>query len=76
MQGKNLEKSELLERLHTKIDEIDWELAKSDVAMFIPDKQRLAIWSASFFHDLMGHLRVADNPPLRISKNRFFRRGS
>lgn len=49
---------ELLERLHQKIDEIDWELAKSDVAMFIPDKQRLAIWSASFFHDLIGHLRV------------------
>lgn len=54
-------KSELLERVHAKIDEIDWELAKSDIAMFIPDKQRLAIWSTSFFHDLIGHLRVVDD---------------
>jgi len=53
--------SELLERIHAKIDEIDWELGKSDVANFIPDKQRLGIWSASFFHDLIGHLRVVDD---------------
>lgn len=53
--------SELLERLHAKIDEVDWELAKSDIAMFIPDKQRLAIWSSSFFHDLIHHLRFIDN---------------
>ncbi len=52
--------SELLERLHAKINEIDWELAKADIAMFIPNKQKLAIWSAPFFHDLVGHLRVVD----------------
>ena len=51
-------KEELLEKLKKKIDEIDWEAAKSDVAVFIPDKQRLAIWSTSFFHDLMAHLRM------------------
>lgn len=51
---------ELLEKMHAKIDEIDWELAKSDIAMFIPNKQRLAIWSALFFHDLLGHLQVMD----------------
>lgn len=53
--------SELLERIHAKIDEIDWELAKSDIAMFIPDKQRLSIWSAAFFHDLTRHLQVVDD---------------
>ena len=52
---------ELLERLHTKINEINWELAKSDVAVFIAHKQRLDIWSAAFFHDLMSHLRVVDH---------------
>lgn len=51
-------KEELLEKLKKKIDEIDWEAAKSDVAVFISDKQRLAIWSTSFFHDLMEHLRT------------------
>jgi len=55
---EKFEKSELLNRIHSKIDEIDWELAKSDIAMFIPDKQKLTIWSASFFHDLIGHLLV------------------
>ncbi len=53
--------SELVKRLHAKIDEIDWELAKSDIAMFIPDKQSLNLWSAPFFHDLIGHLRVVDD---------------
>ncbi len=52
---------ELLERIHAKIDEIDWELAKSDIAMFIPDKQKLTIWSSLFFHDLIGHLQVVDD---------------
>jgi len=54
-------KNELLERIHAKINEIDWELAKSDVEVFIPDKQRLAIWSAPFFHDLISHLKVVDD---------------
>lgn len=58
---ESLEKSDLLQRLHAKIDEIDWELAKSDVAMFIPDKQRLALWSPTFFHDLIEHLQIVDN---------------
>ena len=52
---------ELLERVYAKIDEIDWELAKLDIAQFIPDKQSLAIWSAPFFHDIIGHLKVMDD---------------
>ena len=60
--GDKFEEKELLERLHAKVDDIDWELAKSDVALFIPDKRRLDIWSTSFFHDLMGHLRTVDSP--------------
>lgn len=52
---------ELLQIMHAKIDEINWEQAKSDVAPFIPDKQRLDIWSTSFFHDLLGHLRTVDD---------------
>lgn len=51
---------ELLDRLHQKIELIDWELAKSDVAMFIADKQRLDIWSKSFFHDIVAHLKTVD----------------
>jgi hypothetical protein len=57
------DKKELIDRLHKKIDEINWELAKSDVLVFIPDKRRLDIWSNQFFHDLIAHLRVVDSPP-------------
>ncbi|MGC2595518.1 MAG: nucleotidyl transferase AbiEii/AbiGii toxin family protein [Rhabdochlamydiaceae bacterium] len=53
---------ELLGRLHKKIDEIDWELAKSDVSVFIPDKSKLALWSSQFFHDIIAHLRWVDDP--------------
>ncbi len=56
-------KKELLERLHKKIDEIDWELAKSDVAVFISDKRRLDIWSSQFFHDIIAHLQIIDDIP-------------
>ncbi len=48
---------ELLERLHQRIDEIDWELAKSDISIFIADKSKLALWSSQFFHDMIAHLR-------------------
>jgi hypothetical protein len=53
---------ELLERLHAKIDEINWDSAKSDVAVFIADKRGLEIWSRQFFHDIIAHLRVVDDP--------------
>ncbi|MCB1114227.1 MAG: nucleotidyl transferase AbiEii/AbiGii toxin family protein [Chlamydiia bacterium] len=59
-QGEKLTKNELLDRLHQKIDEIDWELAKKDVALFIPDKTRLEIWSSTFFHDLLIHIKVLE----------------
>jgi len=59
---ENLGEKELLQRLHKRIDEIDWELAKSDVAVFITDKRRLDIWSNAFFHDIISHLRWVDDP--------------
>ncbi len=52
---------ELLDRLHKRIGEIDWELAKSDVSTFIADKGKLALWSSSFFHDVVAHLRWVDD---------------
>ena len=54
-------KQELLECLHKKIEEIDWELAKSDVTVFIPDKSKLSLWSKHFFHDILVHLKSVDN---------------
>lgn len=55
---ESLNRKRLLEMLHVKIQEIDWESAKNDMRTFIPDPERLNIWSASFFSDLIEHLIV------------------
>jgi predicted nucleotidyltransferase component of viral defense system len=52
---------ELQNSLHKRIDEIDWEGAKSDIAVFIADKEKLTPWSSAFFHDLTHHLRWGDD---------------
>jgi len=43
-----------------KFDQIDWELAKADIAPFIADQRRLDIWSSRFFHDIIEHLEIQD----------------
>jgi predicted nucleotidyltransferase component of viral defense system len=55
---EKLGKAELLERLQNKINEIDWDFAKSDIAVFISDKRKLDVWSKQFFNDLISHLQV------------------
>jgi predicted nucleotidyltransferase component of viral defense system len=60
--SENFGEKELLERLHARIDEINWESAKSDIAVFIADKRSLEIWSGQFFHDIIAHLQVVDDP--------------
>lgn len=59
--GEPFGEKELRQQLHDKIESIDWESAKKDVARFIPDDQRLKIWSAPFFHDLVATLRCVDH---------------
>jgi len=54
--GKNL-----LERLHARIDVIDWKAAQADVAVFLADKSQLAIWSKEFFHDIVNYIKVIEN---------------
>lgn len=59
--GELFRKAELIGRLHQKIDQIDWQAAKSDVAVFIADKSRLNIWSSQFFHDLVSEVHCVDH---------------
>jgi len=58
--GKNesLSRTTIIEKLRTKIHNIDWESAKADMVSFIPDPERLRIWSPQFFSDLIEHLLV------------------
>lgn len=63
-QAGNLEKNDslnrnrVLEMLRSKIAGIDWEKAKADMVSFIPDPERLKIWSRPFFLELIEHLLV------------------
>jgi hypothetical protein len=58
---ERFEKQELLDRLHKKIDAINWDLAKSDVVAFVADSRKLDIWSSKFFHDMISNLQVVDS---------------
>lgn len=49
---------QLIAMLNVKIQSIDWESAKADMRSFIPDPQRLEIWSPQFFSSLIQHLQV------------------
>lgn len=55
---ETIDRTRILEMLRAKIQEIDWESAKSDVYSFISDPERLKIWSPSFFTALIEHLVV------------------
>lgn len=55
---QSLDRNQLIEMLKSKIQSIDWESAKADMRSFISDPQRLDIWSAQFFSDLINHLQV------------------
>lgn len=62
---EKLNEEQLLGRLHKKIDEINWDLAKADVSPFIAEKSKLLLWSKQFFHDIVAHLRTVDSPNLQ-----------
>lgn len=59
--GEKFEEAELQKKLFNRIEEINWDMAKADIAPFITDKSRLDIWSNRFFHDIITHLRVVDD---------------
>ena len=54
----SLNRDQLIEMLNTKIQTIDWEDAKADVRAFLPDPQKIDIWSQQFFLELINHLRI------------------
>lgn len=44
--------------LATKIDSVNMDYVKADATRFIPDASVLDIWSAGYFQDLSGHLKI------------------
>ena len=49
---------ELRRLLDARIDAVDMDRVKADIVRFIPDRKVLEIWSAKYFHDLAGNLKI------------------
>lgn len=50
--------SEFRELLNRRIDEVNMDMVKADIAHFIPDPQKLDIWDRPYFHDLVKMLKI------------------
>jgi hypothetical protein len=48
---------EFRDLLKQKIDSVNMERVKEDISRFIPDQDRLKIWSPQYFHDLSEKLK-------------------
>jgi len=46
--------------LNEKIDAVDMNRIKADIIRFIPEPDKLNIWSAGYFRDLAGSLKVTE----------------
>jgi hypothetical protein len=45
--------------LKERIDTVDFNRVKADISRFISNPRVLDIWSATYFHDLVGHLKIS-----------------
>lgn len=45
--------------LEQKINTVNMDRVKADIRRFITNPERLDIWSAKYFHDLVKHLKIA-----------------
>jgi predicted nucleotidyltransferase component of viral defense system len=51
-----LEKPELIEMLHQRIEAVDFDLAKNDVEPFVSRPRDLEVWSKDYFRHVVGKL--------------------
>ncbi len=58
---KTITSAEFYGALKNKIDTVKIDRVKEDVIRFIPDPQRLALWSPKYFHDLCEKLKLDTN---------------
>jgi len=53
-----LTEAELRTLMLRRIDSVNMQLVIDDISRFIPDPKKIAIWSPTYFHDLVHHLKV------------------
>lgn len=54
----SITKEEFRNLLTQKIDAVNMDRVKDDISRFIPDQDRLKIWSSQYFHDLSEQLKI------------------
>lgn len=59
LKDKNLTKAEFLIMVHQRIEDVDLNMAKSDIIRFIRTPETLEIWSKKYFHDLVDKIQIA-----------------
>ncbi len=58
-QGEAITQEEFRSLLAAKIDSVNFNRIRSDISRFIARPEELEIWSPTYFHDLVGHLKVS-----------------
>jgi predicted nucleotidyltransferase component of viral defense system len=56
---ETITEAEFRDLLTKKIDSVDMYRVKADISRFIRDPKVIDIWSATYFHDLVGHLKFS-----------------
>ncbi|HLO81375.1 MAG TPA: nucleotidyl transferase AbiEii/AbiGii toxin family protein [Chitinophagaceae bacterium] len=57
---KKMSKTEFIQLLHSRIDQISIDDIKDDIVRFIPDQRPLAIWSRDYFKELIKRIRYLE----------------
>lgn len=55
--NSTIQKEEILDLLKNRIDSVSLEAVKEDIVKFIPDNQKLDIWSKKYFLELIEQLK-------------------
>ena len=55
---EQLNKDQLMQLLHDKINNVSFSSIREDIVKFIPDAQALEIWSPAYFSDLIKNIKT------------------
>jgi hypothetical protein len=56
---EDMTEAEFRELLKIKIETVNFDRVKADISRFIADRSVLDIWSATYFNDLVSHLKIS-----------------
>ena len=57
-QEEQITEEQIRSLLHQKIDQVSFDQIRTDVIRFIPNTEKISIWSVNYFHDLIGKMRM------------------